>query len=79
MHVAMSVRAVLFDVGDRLDNDVLPALDAGMARIVVRHGPWGVIHAGRSEAARASTRLDGLAELPNVVRQLGERPAALTA
>ena len=30
-------------VGDRVDNDVLPAADAGMRSIWIRRGPWGVI------------------------------------
>src|SRR5690348_2961089 len=32
-------------VGDRLDNDVLPAIDAGMKGIFIRRGPWGTIQA----------------------------------
>jgi HAD superfamily hydrolase (TIGR01549 family) len=30
-------------VGDRVDNDVLPAMAAGMRAIWLRRGPWGVI------------------------------------
>lgn len=30
-------------VGDRVDNDVLPAIDAGMRAVWLRRGPWGVI------------------------------------
>lgn len=30
-------------VGDRVDNDVLPAVAAGMHAIWIRRGPWGVI------------------------------------
>ncbi|HYN64908.1 MAG TPA: HAD family hydrolase, partial [Candidatus Limnocylindrales bacterium] len=30
-------------VGDRMDNDVLPALAAGMRAVWLRRGPWGVI------------------------------------
>lgn len=51
-------------VGDRLDNDVLPATDAGMIGVFLRRGPWGVIHASWPEAVRARIRLetlDGLA------------------
>ena len=50
-------------VGDRLDNDVLPALAAGMRAVLVRRGPWGVLHARRPEAARATAVVDSLAEL----------------
>jgi HAD superfamily hydrolase (TIGR01549 family) len=51
-------------VGDRLDNDVLPALAAGMVAVFLRRGPWGYLHAGLPEAGRASVRIDTLAELP---------------
>jgi HAD superfamily hydrolase (TIGR01662 family) len=30
-------------VGDRVDNDVLPALAAGMRAVWIRRGPWGAI------------------------------------
>jgi HAD superfamily hydrolase (TIGR01549 family) len=30
-------------VGDRVDNDVLPAIAAGMRAVWIRRGPWGVI------------------------------------
>jgi FMN phosphatase YigB (HAD superfamily) len=51
-------------VGDRLDNDVLPAVAAGMVAVFLRRGPWGYLHATRPAAARATIRLDTLAELP---------------
>lgn len=57
-------------VGDRLDNDVLPAVAAGMAGVFVRRGPWGVIHAGWPEVAQATLRLESLAELPEALRDL---------
>ncbi|HEX7758809.1 MAG TPA: HAD family hydrolase [Caulobacteraceae bacterium] len=50
-------------VGDRLDNDVLPAADAGMTAVFIRRGPWGYIHAAWPEAARAHHRIDSLSEL----------------
>lgn len=31
-------------VGDRVDNDVMPAMAAGMRAVWIRRGPWGVIH-----------------------------------
>jgi HAD superfamily hydrolase (TIGR01549 family) len=30
-------------VGDRVDNDVLPAIAAGMRAVWIRRGPWGLI------------------------------------
>jgi HAD superfamily hydrolase (TIGR01549 family) len=34
-------------VGDRVDNDILPAREAGMVSIFIRRGPWGHLHASR--------------------------------
>ncbi len=51
-------------VGDRLDNDVLPARSAGMVSIFLRRGPWGMIHSRWPEAAQADLVIDGLSELP---------------
>ena len=31
-------------VGDRVDNDVLPALAAGLRPVWLRRGPWGALH-----------------------------------
>ena len=50
-------------VGDRLDNDVLPAIAAGMSGIFIRRGPWGTIHATWPEARRATSRIDSLDDL----------------
>lgn len=47
-------------VGDRLDNDVLPARAAGMRTVLIRRGPWGHVHATRPEAALADCRIDSL-------------------
>jgi FMN phosphatase YigB (HAD superfamily) len=51
-------------VGDRLDNDVLPARAAGMVSVFIRRGPWGYIHARRPDADLADIRIESLAELP---------------
>jgi HAD superfamily hydrolase (TIGR01549 family) len=58
-------------VGDRLDNDVLPALEAGLVSIFIRRGPWGFLHANRPEVSRAHIRLESLAELPDLLEGLG--------
>jgi len=57
-------------VGDRLDNDVLPAVDIGMVGVFIRRGPWGVLHATRPDVARATLRIESLAELPDLLRGL---------
>ncbi len=50
-------------VGDRLDNDVLPAARAGMRTALIRRGPWGYLHAERPEAQAADMVVDGLNDL----------------
>ncbi|MGD0109734.1 MAG: HAD family hydrolase [Rhodopila sp.] len=52
-------------VGDRLDNDVLPSLAAGMTAVFLRRGPWGWMHAERPEIERAHLRLESLLDLPD--------------
>ena len=55
-------------VGDRLDNDVLPARAAGLRTILIRRGPWGHLHAGRSDALLADACVDSLAEITAVLQ-----------
>jgi FMN phosphatase YigB (HAD superfamily) len=50
-------------VGDRVDNDVEPALAAGMVAVHVRRGPWGHLH----EPPAAALRVSSLGELPEVL------------
>lgn len=54
-------------VGDRLDNDVLPARAAGMRTALIRRGPWGHLHATRPEAAEADYVIDDLTALVAVL------------
>lgn len=67
MHLGISAGAIAY-VGDRLDNDVLPAQAVGMRAIFLRRGPWGYIHAAWPEAERVTCRIDGLRELPDVLQ-----------
>ena len=50
-------------VGDRVDNDIGPALAAGMVAVHVRRGPWGHLH----EPPREAIRIRSLDELPEVL------------
>ncbi len=50
-------------VGDRVDNDVEPALAAGMVAVHIRRGPWGHLH----EPPPAALRVSALGELPEVL------------
>jgi FMN phosphatase YigB (HAD superfamily) len=55
-------------VGDRIDNDVRPALAAGLPVAFLRRGPWGHVQQDPEALARCMFRLDSLAELPETLR-----------
>jgi HAD superfamily hydrolase (TIGR01549 family) len=57
-------------VGDRMDNDVLPARAAGMVAVLLRRGPWGWMHAERPDADAAHLLLHDLAALPDALAAL---------
>jgi HAD superfamily hydrolase (TIGR01662 family) len=50
-------------VGDRLDNDVRPALAAGLQAVLVQRGPWGYVQAADEDVNRAQLRVRSLLEL----------------
>ncbi len=54
-------------VGDRVDNDVLPAAAAGLVSVHVRRGPWGRLQPTPPEAALG---LDDLVTLPEALASL---------
>jgi HAD superfamily hydrolase (TIGR01549 family) len=58
-------------VGDRLDNDVLPAKTAGMTAVLIRRGPWGLIQAASPEATIADLRIERLDGLASLLTRLG--------
>ncbi|MGW0808046.1 HAD family hydrolase [Nonomuraea sp. NPDC002799] len=62
--------AEILYVGDRLDNDVLPAAAAGMRTALVRRGPWGYLHAERPQAEVADAVVDDLGALLPALRRL---------
>jgi HAD superfamily hydrolase (TIGR01549 family) len=68
---AVPVKQICY-VGDRLDNDVLPAGEAGMMTVLVRRGPWGYLHAVRPAAGETDAMINGLAELPDLLCQTSE-------
>lgn len=53
-------------VGDRLDNDVLPALAAGMGAVWLRRGPWGLLQR-REPGAPPVPEVRGLMEVCDLV------------
>ncbi|MFG2002222.1 HAD family hydrolase [Spirillospora sp. NPDC048911] len=54
-------------VGDRIDNDVRPALAFGMQVAFLRRGPWGHIQEDDEALARCRFVLDDLTGLPALV------------
>jgi FMN phosphatase YigB (HAD superfamily) len=50
-------------VGDRSDNDVAPAIAAGMVGVHIRRGPWGYLQ----EPPAGAVRIRSLDELPAVL------------
>ena len=64
-------RASIAYIGDRVDNDVLPALRQGMVPILLRRGPWGYLHAADMSRfgldAQTVTVVDSLLELPGAL------------
>lgn len=54
-------------VGDRVDNDVLPAAAAGLVTVHVRRGPWGSLQRTPPEATFG---LGDLASLPDALASL---------
>ena len=53
-------------VGDRVDNDVLPALAAGLAAVHLRRGPWGYLQ-------RAPAGIPAIESLDELSRALASR------
>jgi HAD superfamily hydrolase (TIGR01549 family) len=60
--------AVLY-VGDRADNDIRPAQEAGLQTALVRRGPWGHILRDDEVTQRCLFLLDTLGELPALIRK----------
>ena len=61
-------------VGDRVDNDIRPAVAAGMHTALVRRGPWATIQWGSEEAEKLPTfRVESLLELSGLIKEFNER------
>lgn len=59
-------------VGDRIDNDVRAAQEAGLQTALIRRGPWGYILREPALEERCLFLLNSLAELPELVRAHNE-------
>ncbi|MFF3742674.1 HAD family hydrolase [Streptomyces kronopolitis] len=61
-------------VGDRVDNDLRPAVAAGMPTALVHRGPWATIQWNTVEARELPTfRIESLTELPEAIAKFNER------
>ena len=61
----------LLYAGDRLDNDVAGALDAGCGAVFVRRGPWAAIQERRTESPVPA--VDSLAQIAALLPELPTR------
>lgn len=59
-------------VGDRLDNDILPALEAGLVTVFLRRGPWGYQHQHDPLVRRAHIHVNDLDELQQAIAHYNE-------
>ena len=67
-------------VGDRVDNDIVPAAAAGLFAVHLRRGPWGIIQAAWPEAAVAVARAGDLDEAVDAILASGrERDRRIAA
>lgn len=57
-------------VGDRFENDILPAQKAGIRGVLLRRGPWGYINEAHPDAAQANARVTSLDGLPQILALL---------
>ncbi|MEU3851705.1 HAD family hydrolase [Streptomyces sp. NPDC029554] len=66
--------AEMLYVGDRVDNDIRPAVAAGMHTALVHRGPWATIQWNTEEAQKLPTfRVESLLELSGAIRNFNER------
>ena len=68
--LALPPEAIAY-VGDRVDNDVIPAAAAGMTAIFIRRGPWAWIQCPVGTPPGASFVIEDLTGLPELLRSQG--------
>lgn len=62
-HTPVPPAATLY-VGDRLDNDIIPAAAAGFRTALIRRGPWAYVQPASDVP---TIHIDSLLELPAAV------------
>jgi len=66
LEIAGAAASEVAYVGDRADNDVAPALAAGMIAVHLRRGPWGRLQS----TPEGAIAVESLAELPGALASL---------
>ncbi|MBP2703169.1 HAD family hydrolase [Microbispora sp. RL4-1S] len=59
-------------VGDRIDNDIRPAQEAGLRTALLRRGPWGHVLCDDAVTERCLFQAETLDDLPAMVRKHNE-------
>jgi HAD superfamily hydrolase (TIGR01549 family) len=54
-------------VGDRYENDILPAQKAGLRGVLMRRGPWGFVNEDHPDTKHADARITSLGELQRAI------------
>lgn len=62
--------AEILYIGDRLDNDVLPAIGVGMHAAFIRRGPWGYLHSTWPEIDDVKHQITDLGQIPQVIAEI---------
>jgi FMN phosphatase YigB (HAD superfamily) len=57
-------------VGDRLDNDVMPAARSGLVAVFLRRGPWGHVQPSRWDTGNAALIMNSLVKLPEALAEI---------
>lgn len=73
-HAGLTPEGTVY-VGDRFENDVLPAQQAGLRGALLRRGPWGYVNDDHPDAKQADLRLATLSGLAETLRALEEHTA----
>jgi HAD superfamily hydrolase (TIGR01662 family) len=68
-HQSLEPGATVY-VGDRYENDLLPAQKAGLHGVLIRRGPWGFVNEAHPDAVHADARITSLSDLPRVLGQM---------
>lgn len=75
-HLDVTEPDLITYVGDRVDNDILPAIGHGLRAIHLRRGPWGII--GPQDDGTATAVADSLGQVVQLVSEDQPAPGVTT-